>query len=60
MTVDVTSVNDAPAGTDKAITFNEDTSYTFAAGDFGFTDPNDSPANVLYAVKVTTLRERAH
>jgi hypothetical protein len=31
-------------------------SYTFTrTGDFGFTDPNDSPANNFDAVKITTL-----
>src|SRR5262249_869692 len=43
-TFNVTSVNDAPAGTDTTVTTNEDAAYTFAAADFGFTDPNDSPA----------------
>ena len=38
-------------------TINEDTAYTFAAVDFGFSDPNDSPANALAAVKITTLRD---
>src|SRR5262249_49227742 len=37
----------------------EDTAYTFAAADFGFTDPNDagsnSGANALNAVVITTL-----
>ena len=51
----ITSVNDAPAGTNKVINAPEDTSYTFPASDFGFTDPNDSPANALLAVKITTL-----
>src|SRR2546423_10547151 len=55
MTVNVTSVNDAPAGTNNTVTTNEDTQYTFAAADFGFTDPNDSPANALTAVKITTI-----
>ncbi len=54
-TVNVTAVNDAPAGTNGAVTTNEDADYTFAAGDFGFTDPNDSPANTLAAVTITTL-----
>src|SRR5205814_623388 len=50
-----------PVGTSKTInpsldnTLLEDGSYTFAASDFGFTDPNDSPANALLAVKVTAL-----
>jgi len=51
----ITAVNDAPAGTNAAKTILEDGSYTFATADFGFTDPNDSPANALLAVKVTTL-----
>ncbi|MDO9004270.1 MAG: Ig-like domain-containing protein, partial [Aquabacterium sp.] len=55
MTVDVTAVNDAPAGTDKTVTTLEDTAYTFTASDFGFTDPNDSPANTLLSVRITTL-----
>ena len=55
MTFDVTSVNDAPAGTDNTVTVNEDSAYMFAAADFGFTDPNDTPANALVAVKITTL-----
>jgi hypothetical protein len=55
MTINVTAINDAPAGADKTVTINEDNSYTFAAADFGFTDPNDSPANNLLAVKITTL-----
>ncbi len=55
LTVNVACVNDAPAGTDNTITINEDSTKTFAASDFGFTDPNDSPANTLSAVKITTL-----
>src|SRR5207249_3078618 len=45
MTVNVTSVNDAPAGTDNTVSTSEDTAYTFTTADFGFTDPNDSPPN---------------
>ena len=55
ITINVTSVNDAPAGADNVKTINEDAAYTFAAADFGFSDPNDSPANALAAVKITTL-----
>ena len=43
--------NDPPAGTDNTVITNEDTAYTFTAADFGFTDPNDNPANVLAAVQ---------
>ena len=55
ITVDVVSVNDAPLGADKTVSTNEDTAYMFATADFGFTDPSDTPANALAAVKVTTL-----
>ncbi len=53
--VTVTSVNDAPAGTDKTVTILEDASYTVAASDFGFSDANDSPANAFQAVKITAI-----
>ena len=55
LTVNVTPVNDAPSGTSATVTTNEDTGYVFGAADFGFSDPNDTPANSLQAVKVTTL-----
>ena len=55
MTVNVTAVNDAPVGTSKTVTTLEDSVYTFTAVDFGFTDPADSPVNVLLNVKITTL-----
>src|SRR5204862_7594948 len=55
MTINVTGVNDAPAGANKTIAILEDHSYTFTVADFGFSDPNDSPANNLLAVKITTL-----
>ena len=34
MTVNVTSVNDAPAGTDTAVTTDEDVTYTFTTANF--------------------------
>src|SRR5258705_399729 len=55
MTINVTSVNDAPSGANNTVTTNENTAYTFTAADFGFSDPNDSPANAFLAVKITTL-----
>ncbi|MDH4052022.1 MAG: DNRLRE domain-containing protein, partial [Rubrivivax sp.] len=55
VTLKVTAVNDAPAGTDRTITTPEDTPYVFSAADFGFTDPADSPANALAAVRLGTL-----
>lgn len=58
-TFDVTSVNDAPGGTDKTLTLLEDTPHPFTAADFGFTDPVDvlyaSGANALTSVTITTL-----
>ena len=36
--ITVNSVNDAPLGTDGAVTTDEDTPYTFTQSDFGFTD----------------------
>jgi len=59
ITVNVTSVNDAPAGANNTVTALEDAAYTFTAADFGFSDPSDSPANTLLAVKVSTLRRLA-
>jgi hypothetical protein len=55
MTVNVTAVSDAPQGTAATVTTNEDTAYTFTVANFGFTDPNDSGANTLLAVKITTV-----
>ncbi|MBI5756942.1 MAG: hypothetical protein HZA46_00325 [Planctomycetales bacterium] len=49
------AINDAPAGTDGSVTFDEDTSFTFSPGNFGFTDPIDTPANAFQAVVVNTL-----
>src|SRR5258705_350830 len=55
MTINVTSVNDAPSGANNTVTTNEDTAYTFTAADFGFNHTNNSPTNALLAVKNTTL-----
>ena len=55
VTVTVTPVNDAPAGADTVRGIIEDTPYTLTAADFGFTDPNDSPADALKSVIITSL-----
>ena len=55
LTITITSVNDAPTGTDGIATTWIDTVYAFQATDFGFTDPHDSPANALAGVQITTL-----
>jgi autotransporter-associated beta strand protein len=55
MTLNVTWVNQPPQGTSKAVTLLENQSYAFAAGDFGFSDPHDTPPDALLAVKISTL-----
>jgi hypothetical protein len=50
--VTITSVNDAPSGTNKTVTTLEDTAYTVTTADFGF---GDGDGNTLAAVKITTL-----
>jgi parallel beta-helix repeat protein len=55
ITLNVVSVNDAPQGTDTTVSTPEDTAYTFAMADFGFSDPGDAPANVLAAVRIASL-----
>ena len=44
-----------PAGTDKAVTVDEDVPYTFSASDWGFTDAADVPPNVFTRIKIATL-----
>ncbi len=48
-------INSAPSGADTTITITENTPYTFSVADFGFTDPNDSPANGFQSVTITAL-----
>ena len=52
LTLDLQAVNDAPSGTNNAITVLEDNGHTFAAADFGFTD---SDGNSLLGVTISTL-----
>ncbi len=47
--------NHAPAGANNAVTTQENAAYTFAVGDFGFSDPNDTSPNRFLAVKVAKL-----
>lgn len=54
-TITIAPVNDAPSGADRTVTIGEDTTYTFTAADFGFSDPNDSPANALAAIVITSV-----
>jgi VCBS repeat-containing protein len=55
ITITLNGINDEPAGADNTVTTLIDTPYTFTASDFGFSDPQDIPANNLLAVKISTL-----
>ncbi|MFN0160152.1 MAG: hypothetical protein ACKVQQ_02915, partial [Burkholderiales bacterium] len=55
LTVNVTAVNDAPAGTSNTVTINEGVAYTVSVADFGFTNANDTPANAFGAVRISSL-----
>ncbi len=50
----VTSVNDAPSGTDATLTLSEDLPLALRLADFGLRDPLDSPANALGSVTIVT------
>ena len=58
MTIDVTSVNDAPAGTDNTVTVDEDGTHVFAAGEFGFSD-SDSGQRLRRGARSPRCRRRA-
>ena len=45
----------APNNPSTSVNTLEDTTYTFAAGDFGFQDPNDNPANTLQSVVIVSI-----
>ncbi len=47
--------NQAPVGTSGSVSTALSTAYTFQTADFGFTDPNDAPADTFSAVKIATL-----
>src|SRR6185295_1608063 len=51
MTVNVTAVNDAPAGANNTVTLQQDGAYVFSSADFGF---SDSDGNVLAGVVIGT------
>ncbi|HEY9239154.1 MAG TPA: Ig-like domain-containing protein [Burkholderiaceae bacterium] len=46
----IAPINDAPAGTDGTVTLDEDSTHVLGRADFGFTDPNDTPANNFASV----------
>ncbi|MFV3308926.1 tandem-95 repeat protein, partial [Pseudomonas sp. NY15181] len=51
--IHVRAVNDAPSGADNSITLNEDSSRTFSAADFGFTDVDQGDS--LSGVRIDSL-----
>ena len=53
---DIDSISDAPAGSDKTLTINEDTAYTLKTTDFGFADPADGD----FLSKITITRAPAN
>jgi len=50
MDIDITPVNDVPVATPNTVSTGEDTAYTFASGDFTFTDPE---SDSLVSVTIT-------
>ena len=55
LTINIKAVNDAPVGVETTVATWEDKAYAIKTSDIRFSDPNDSPANPLKAVKVTSL-----
>jgi hypothetical protein len=55
MTVDVLFVNQGPVGTSNTVNTLENNPYAFAAADFGFSDPANSPPFSFSGVVITTL-----
>ena len=53
MNIDVNTVNDAPTAVDNTVTLDEDSSHTFAASEFGFSDIDNG--DTLQSVKITQL-----
>jgi len=50
--VNVNFANEAPSGSSKTLTTNEDTTYTFTVSDFGFSDID---GNTFNRVRITTV-----
>ncbi len=51
-TISVTAVNDAPTASDNTISINEDSTYTFIADDFNFSDID---GDSLQSIQITSL-----
>ena len=59
MTINVDSVNDAPVAVPSHVDLTEGGSHTFAASEFGFSDPSDlgttAGADSLASITITSL-----
>ncbi|MEZ5488305.1 MAG: Ig-like domain-containing protein [Steroidobacteraceae bacterium] len=55
VTLAVTEVNDAPAGTNGTLTTEMNTALVIGPEAFGFTDPHDTPPDALASVIVSSL-----
>jgi cyclophilin family peptidyl-prolyl cis-trans isomerase len=55
VTINVVQVHQAPSGTTATLTVPSATPYVLKVEDFGFTDPNDSPADGFAGVIVASL-----
>ena len=53
--INVTSVNDAPTATSATVNVAANGTRPFSAADFPMGDPNDTPANHLANVIITSL-----
>ncbi|MCP5091695.1 MAG: tandem-95 repeat protein, partial [Gammaproteobacteria bacterium] len=51
-TITVSALNDAPTAANNTVTTNEDTTYTFTAADFNFSDVD---GDTLTSIEITTL-----
>ena len=52
---DTFTMHSAPQGTNNSKTIVEPNTYTFAASDFGFSDPHDNPADSFLAVDIASV-----
>ncbi|HEY7811060.1 MAG TPA: Ig-like domain-containing protein, partial [Allosphingosinicella sp.] len=57
LTINITSLNDAPEGANRSGEVASDAVYTFTGADFstGMTDASDTPAHSFGGVRITTL-----
>ncbi|MEN9667556.1 MAG: hypothetical protein RLZZ326_3919, partial [Planctomycetota bacterium] len=49
------TINAPPVAADRTLSIAEDTPSTFSSSDFGFSDPDNDPANGFLAVEIVTI-----